>query len=102
MTTSPDILRRESRLPASPAAAAVLLEPALAEAAGADAAPVSLTLDYGAQVPGGAAVVVEAWIDRATRTLVFAHGRLLAADGATLLASGSAVFRRGSPPAPKP
>jgi hypothetical protein len=32
-------------------------------------------------------------VERTTRTLVFAHGRVLKADGA-LAATGSAVFRR--------
>lgn len=93
-SSSPDIIRREARLPAAPAAAASLLEPVLAEAAGGDAIPVSLTLDYGAPAEPGAALAVEAWIDRATRTLVFAHGRLTEASGGGLVATASAVFRR--------
>jgi len=70
------------------------LERALAEAAGADGrpvAPVSITLDYGA--PGEAArAVVTARVDRATKSLVFAHGEALLADGRRA-ASASAVFR---------
>ncbi|WP_333586925.1 PaaI family thioesterase [Phenylobacterium sp.] len=84
---------REVLVPAAPAAAAALLEAGLAEVSGPDVAPVSLTLDYGAGLSAGTTVTVEAWVDRATRTLVFAHGRLMLADG-VLAASGSAVFRK--------
>ncbi|MFN3512293.1 MAG: hypothetical protein ACK41C_04560 [Phenylobacterium sp.] len=87
------ILRRQARLPDAPAAAARLLEPLLAEAAGEGARPVSLTLDYGPAADPGAAVALEAWIERATRTLVFAGARILDAEGA-VLAAGSAIFRR--------
>ena len=93
MSELQSILRREATLPDDAAAAAILLQPLLAQAAGADAHPVSLTLDYGVPVAPGAAVALEAWVDRATRTLVFAHGRLLTASG-EVAASGSAVFRR--------
>lgn len=93
----PDItlerLRRPARLPDTPAAAASLIEPLLLEAAGPGAEPVSLTLDYGPKGSPGDSVVVEAAVERATRTLVFVHGRLLTADGA-VLATASAVFRR--------
>lgn len=87
-------LSRDTVMPAGPAAAAVLLEPLLDEAAG-PAQRVSLTLDYGTPAAAGEAVRVEAWIDRATRTLVFAHARLLRASDLALVASGSAVFSRG-------
>ena len=87
------ILRREATLPDGVAAAAMLLQPLLAEAAGADTQTVSLTLDYGVAPQVHAPVTLEAWVDRATRTLVFAHGRLLTATG-EVAASGSAVFRR--------
>jgi acyl-coenzyme A thioesterase PaaI-like protein len=93
MSEPQSILRREAILPDGVAAAAILLQPLLAEAAGADALAVSLTLDYGVPAPAGAAVALEAWVDRATRTLVFAHGRLLTPAG-EVAASGSAVFRR--------
>ncbi|WP_374573578.1 PaaI family thioesterase [Phenylobacterium sp.] len=100
MTASPDILRRSASLSAAPAAPAALLEPALAEVSGPGAEPVSLTLDYAGAARAGVSVVVEAWVDRATRTLVFAHGRLLAAEDGALVATGSAVFRRpGAAPA---
>lgn len=91
--TTLERLRRQARLPDAPAAVARLIEPLLLEAAGPGAQPVSLTLDYGPTASPGAAVVVEAAVERATRTLVFAHGRLLAPDGA-VLATASAVFRR--------
>lgn len=93
MTSSSSPVSTKASVPAAPAACAALLEPALARASGEDVAAVSLTLDYGAPVQAGEEVTVEAWIDRATRTLVFAHGRVVKADGA-LAASGSAVFRR--------
>lgn len=91
-----DILRRQTVLPAAPAAAAALLEPLLAEVAGSGAEPVSLTLDYGVVAAPGANVTVEAQVERATRTLVFAYGRLLSSEGA-VLAAGSAVFRKPAP-----
>lgn len=94
MTSSPDPLSRQARFPPGPAAAAALLEPAVAEAAGAGVTPVSLTLDYGAAAAAGDDVTVEAWVDRATRTLVFAHGRLLSRADGGLVATASAVFRR--------
>lgn len=93
MSQPETLLRRQAALPDGPAAAAILLQPLLAEAAGADAEAVSLTLDYGRQPAAGAQVALEAWVDRATRTLVFAHGRLLTPAG-EVAASGSAVFRR--------
>lgn len=80
-------------LPDGPAAAARLLEPALEAAAGAGVEPVSLTIDYAAQVAAGAPVTVEAGLDRATRTLAFAYARLLTKEG-QVIATGAAVFRR--------
>jgi acyl-coenzyme A thioesterase PaaI-like protein len=75
---------------ASPAA---LLEDALRDIAGPDAAPTSITIDYGvAARPDG----VRAWIERSTRSLVFAQAEVRAADGA-LVAAASAVFRRVTP-----
>ncbi len=93
----PDItlerLRRQASLPDTAAAMASLIEPLLLEAAGPGAEPVSLTLDYGARPSPGDPVIVEAGVERATRTLVFAHGRLMTPEGA-VLATASAVFRR--------
>lgn len=97
MSETLSILRRDAAMPQGQAAVAMLLQPILAQAAGEGAEPVSLTVDYGAPVAFGEPVKVEAWIDRATRTLVFAHARVLAASGA-VAASGSAVFRRESAP----
>jgi acyl-coenzyme A thioesterase PaaI-like protein len=91
------ILRRDAAMPEGPAAVAMVLQPLLAQAVGAGAEPVSLTMDYGAPVAAGEPVKVEAWVDRATRTLVFAHARIVAGSGA-MAASGSAVFRRESAP----
>ncbi|HEX5377623.1 MAG TPA: hotdog fold domain-containing protein [Phenylobacterium sp.] len=98
MSDPSEILRRQASAPDGPAAAALLLQPLLTEAVGAGARPVSLTLDYGAPLQAGEPVSVEAWVDRATRTLVFAHARATLGSGA-LAASGSAVFRRDAPPA---
>jgi hypothetical protein len=93
-------LSRTLTVPQTPAAAAVLLEPVLAEIAGPGADLVSLTLDYGAALPVAGDVRVEASLDRATRTLIFAQARLMSLEGETLLATGSAVFRRqAAPPA---
>lgn len=81
------------QVPAGPGAAAALLEAALAAVSGETLSPVSLTLDYGFPLQAGETVTLEAAVERATRTLVFAHGRVLKANGA-LAATGSAVFRR--------
>lgn len=69
------------------------LEQALVQAAadGRDLVPVSLTLDYGAGGDPGLAVIT-ARVDRATKSLVFAHGEAVLPDGRRA-ASASAVFR---------
>lgn len=67
----------------------VQLEDALRDAAGADAAPVSITVDYA----GAGAVSARGWIERATRSLVFAQAEARTADGA-LAGAASGVFRR--------
>lgn len=72
-----------------------LLEDALRRIAGPDALPASITIDYGAPA-GEAASDARAWIERATRSLVFAQAELRAADG-ELVAAASAVFRRVTP-----
>lgn len=69
----------------------VQLEDALRQAAGDDAAPVSLTIDYAG--PGKAGLSARGWIERATRSLVFAQAEARAADG-TLAGAASGVFRR--------
>ena len=88
-----DLISNQTILPEGPAAAARLLEPALTQAAGEGAQPVSLTIDYASAVTAGQAVTVEAGLDRATRTLAFAYARLLT-DKGEVIATGSAVFRR--------
>ena len=88
-----DIVQRDAKVPEGPAAASLLLEPLLHAAAGEGAEWVSLTLDYGQPLAPGAAVKVTTQVERATRSLVFVHGQVLAADGA-MAASASAIFRR--------
>lgn len=72
-----------------------MLEPALSQAAGPCVEPVSLTIDFAAPAIAGTQVSVEAELERATRTLAFVFGRVLDSAG-TVLATGSAVFRRVS------
>lgn len=97
--SSAPIVRTASQAPEGPGAVAALIDIALATASGEALEPVSLTLDYGAPLQPGEAVTLEAAVERTTRTLVFAHGRVIRADGA-LAASGSAVFRRPVDSAP--
>lgn len=73
---------------------AAQLETVLRKAAGDDAALASMTVDYAGQA-GDGALEPKAWVERATRSLVFAQGELRRADGA-LAASASAVFRRAA------
>ncbi len=68
------------------------LESVLRQAAGEGTALASMTVDYGPS-SDEAALEPKAWIERATRSLVFAQGELRRADGG-LAASASAVFRR--------
>jgi hypothetical protein len=76
------------------ASTASLLETALCEIAGPATLPTSITIDYGALAHAdGLAPAAKAWIERSTRSLVFAQAELRAADGA-LVAAASAVFRR--------
>ena len=72
------------------ASTATLLEAALRDVAGPDARPASMTLDYGAAAGPG---VARAWVERSTRSLVFAQAEARTDDGA-LVAVASAVFRR--------
>lgn len=69
-----------------------LLESALRDVAGEGAALTSMTIDF---APRGEAEALQrkAWVERATRSLVFAQGELRRPNG-TLAASASAVFRR--------
>lgn len=69
------------------------LEAALLAAAGEGRSvePVSFTIDYGAPA-NGAEAAIDARIDRATRSLVFASAFARLADGRTA-ASASGVYR---------
>lgn len=87
-------LRRDAVAPPGPGAVAALVEPPLLELAGPGGAVVSMTADFGRAMRGGEPVSVEAWADRATRSLVFAQAELRAADGA-VLAHVSVVLQRG-------
>ena len=69
---------------------AALLEDALRQIAGPDAEPTSMTVDYGAI---GKPSTSKAWIERSTRSLVFAQAEARTEDG-SLVAAASAVFRR--------
>lgn len=93
--TAAEILRSEHVIDGTPGQGAALIEPLLRRLAGAGCALVSLALDYGAAAKPGEQVVAEAWVDRLTRTLVFAHGRLIGPGGA-VVAVASAVLRRGA------
>lgn len=72
---------------------AALLEDALRKIVGPDAEPTSMTVDYGAPAPVAAS---KAWIERSTRSLVFAQAEARTEDG-NLVAAASAVFRRVIP-----
>lgn len=68
------------------------LETVLRKAAGEGTALASMTVDYAVDA-GAAELESKAWVERATRSLVFAQGELRRPDG-VLAASASAVFRR--------
>lgn len=89
-------VRREARLaagdPCGLGALATAMEPALLEAAGPGASCVSISLEF-ARTPGpGALLHVEAWVERATRTLVFVAGEARAEGHAA--GTASALFSR--------
>ena len=90
-------VRREVRLPAGEAcglgALATAMEPALLAAAGPKTTCVSVSLEFARTPQAGAVVQVEAWVERATRTLVFAAAEAHA-DGERA-GSASAIFSRG-------
>ena len=71
---------------------AAQLETVLRKAAGEGTALTSMTVDYADQASDDV-LESKAWIERATRSLVFAQGELRRPDG-VLAASASAVFRR--------
>ncbi|OYU68993.1 MAG: hypothetical protein CFE28_02690 [Alphaproteobacteria bacterium PA2] len=86
-------LSRPAIAPDHPAAVTMVAQPVLAEVAGPDAAPVSLSIEYGVGIAAGESLEVEARIVRGTRTLVFAQARVM--NGSGLLAADiSAVYRR--------
>lgn len=74
---------------------AALLEDALRQIAGADAAPTSITIDYGSGAASSTTspLKTRAWIERSTRSLLFAQAEVRAEDGSPV-AIASAVFRR--------
>ena len=74
---------------------AALLEDALRQIAGPDAEPTSMTVDYGAAgaVAMDGPLAGKAWIERSTRSLIFAQAEARGEDG-SLVAAASAVFRR--------
>lgn len=94
MTDTLPTLHKDAVAPEGPSAAAALLEAALAEMLGAAAIPVSLTLDYGPTLAAEEAVRLEAHVDRQTRTLAFAHARIIRTHDGAVAAAASAVFRR--------
>lgn len=71
---------------------AAQLETVLRKAAGDGAALTSMTVDYGSE-GRDEDLAPKGWVERATRSLVFAQAELRRSDGA-LAASASAVFRR--------
>ena len=71
---------------------AAQLEAALRDVAGGQARPSSLTVDYGPDGEDDGAAV-RAWVERSTRSLVFAQAEVRRRNG-TLAAAASAVFRR--------
>lgn len=75
------------------ASTAALLEDALRQVAGTDAEPASMTVDYAV---AGPVSTHKAWIERATRSLVFVQAEARTEDG-NLVAAASAVFRRVTP-----
>ena len=89
-------VRREVRLAdgagCGMGALAAALEPVLIEAAGPGASCVSVSLEFADPPHAVSLLQVEGWIERATRTLVFAAARAHA-DGKAV-ASASAIFSR--------
>ena len=87
---------REARLstddPCGIGALAMAVEPALLEAAGPDVSCVSISLEFARTPERGALLHVEAWVERATRTLVFVAAEAKA-DGQST-GSASAIFSR--------
>ena len=91
-------IRREVRVPeGEPCGMGVLvtaMEPALLEAAGPGATCVSVSLEFAKPPQMGTVLTVEAWVERATRTLVFAAAEARSDGHASGVAS--AIFSRGN------
>ena len=73
-------------------ALATAIEPALLEAAGPGVSCVSISLEFAKAPAHGATLHVEAWIERTTRTLIFAAAEARA-DGHAA-GTASAIFSR--------
>jgi hypothetical protein len=87
-------LRHETAFAGKPGEAAAVLEPLLL-ACVTGASLLSTTFDYG-PAPGQAEPVgAEAWVERTTRTLTFAHARLVTPEGAVLVTC-SAVLKNAA------
>lgn len=95
MTAPATTLRQETVFSARPGEAAGLLEPLLLATAGPGTALLSVTFDHGPAPATAGPAVAEAWVERATRSLVFVHGRLASADGAVLVTC-QAVLRNAT------
>ena len=93
---APPRVAREARLPGGSCgigAIATALEPALEAAAGHGASCVSVSLELAASPAVDSPATVEAWVERATRTLAFVAAEVTTHDGVRV-ASASAVFSR--------
>lgn len=55
--------------------------------------PVTQSIEFGPDVVAGEALEVRAWIDRATRTLMFLQSQAARAGGGPVVATGSGVYR---------
>ena len=83
----------------SAAALVALAEPILLDIAGAERKPslVSLNLDLAHDGKAGDAVRVTAWVERATRTLVFAAAEIRLRSDESLIAAAQAVIKVSAP-----
>ncbi len=72
---------------------AAALAPHLSQAAGPSACPVSVALEFTGLHVDADALACRAWVERATRTLVFLGAEARTGEGA-LAGSATAVFRR--------
>ena len=71
---------------------AAAMEPALLEVAGPGASCVSVSLEFASTPEPGTVLKIEAWVERATRTLVFAAAEARSDGHAT--GTASAIFKR--------